>query len=160
MWVPHYMKPWKTKSPTPALNLVNICHPVASSLTGSVILHFQITTEIQKHNSMIFNDQQCIFNDFNARPPTSPFSSIFTTLIINAECNNNSMHVDHACILKLLKLETTSSQDTLVFWLLVVSSNYFTKFHDYSVVVFKFHDFSMHGTFFQWFPELVGTLQE
>ena len=36
-------------------------------------------------------------------------------------------------------------------------------FHDYSGF-FKFHDFSMHGTFlcgfpgFPWFPELVGTL--
>ena len=36
----------------------------------------------------------------------------FTTLRINAECSNNSMLVDHACILKLLKFETTSSQKT------------------------------------------------
>ena len=61
----------------------------------------------------------------------------------------------------MLKLETTSS------WLLVVSSNNFTKFHDFSMNIqgfFKFHDFSMHGIFysdfpgFLWFPELVGTL--
>ena len=40
------------------------------------------------------------------------------------------------------------------------NTNYFTKFHDFSVF-FKFHDFSMHGTFFcdfQGFPVLVGTL--
>ena len=63
------------------------------------------------------------------------------------------MLVDHACILKQLKLEATSSQILcvwqLVFWLLVVSSNYFTKFHDFTMIiqVIKLHDFSMHGTF-------------
>ena len=42
--------------------------------------------------------------------------------------------------------------------------NYFTKFHNFSIiiqVIFKFHDFSMHGTLFSdfpGFPELVGTL--
>ena len=50
---------------------------------------------------------------------------------------------------------------------LVVLSYYFTKFHDFSMIIqffFKFHDFSMHGTFFSdfpgfpWFPEFVGTL--
>ena len=49
----------------------------------------------------------------------------------------------------------------------MVSSNYFTKFHDFSMIIqlfFKFHDFSMHGAFFldfpglPYFPELVGTL--
>ena len=43
----------------------------------------------------------------------------------------------------------------LVSWLLVVSSNYFVKFHDFSMIIqgfFKFHDFSMHGTFFGNFP--------
>ena len=66
------------------------------------------------------------------------------------------MLVDHACILKELKLETTSSQKTscrthkpqvarklavrhtsvrqLVFWLLMLSSNY-TKFHDFSMII-------------------------
>ena len=37
----------------------------------------------------------------------------------------------------------------------MVSSNYFTKKHDFSVIIqafFKFHDFSMHGTFFSEFP--------
>ena len=55
----------------------------------------------------------------------------------------------------------------LVFWLLVVSLNYLTKFHDFSMIIqgfFKFHEISMHGTFFSdfpgfpLFPELVGTL--
>ena len=53
---------------------------------------------------------------------------------------------------------------TASFCLLVVSSNYFTKFHDLSIIIqvfFKFYDFSMHGTFFgdfPRFPELVQTL--
>ena len=92
-------------------------------------------------------------------------------------------HACRPCILKLLKLETTSSQKSscrahisvrqLVFWLqvyisvrqlvyglLVVSSDHFTKFHEYINIVYicldlyanylnkilfkpKFHDFSM-----------------
>ena len=44
----------------------------------------------------------------------------------------------------------------LVFWLLLVSQNYFTKFHDFSMIIkvffFKFHDFLMHGTFLGDFP--------
>ena len=37
----------------------------------------------------------------------------------------------------------------LVFWLLLVSSNYFTKFHDFPMIIhyFQFHNFSMHRTF-------------
>ena len=45
-----------------------------------------------------------------------------------------------------------TSVGRLVLWLLVVSSNYFTKFHDFSMIIqvfFKIHDFSMHGTFFK-----------
>ena len=84
------------------------------------------------------------------------------------------MLVDHACILRSLKLETISSQktscQTLKFCMSDTSfraTGGFIKlfhyiplfFHDYSVF-FKFHDFSMHGTFggdFQGFTELVGT---
>ena len=52
-----------------------------------------------------------------------------------------------ACILKWLKLETISRHKKkavrhtnlcvwqLVFWLLVVLSNYFTKFHDFSMII-------------------------
>ena len=59
------------------------------------------------------------------------------------------MLVDYACILKYLKLVNTSSQKTshqtkktlcvwqLVFWLLVVLSNYYTQFHDF------LHDYSV-----------------
>ena len=79
-----------------------------------------------------------------------------------------------------LKLETISSKKTscqtqkvlcvwqLVFWLLVVLSNYFTKFHNISMIIqfffFKFHDSSTHVTYigdfpgFLWFCELVGAL--
>ena len=72
----------------------------------------------------------------------------------------------YAC--RLIKLETTSSQKSscqthkfCVPGLLTVSSNYFTKIHDYSMVI---QAFSMHGMFchdfpgFPWFLELVGTL--
>ena len=127
--------------------------------------------------SMIFYDQ-CNFHDYLMQP-TSSFSSNFTTLSIKAECSNNSMIVDRPCI-HFEIIETWNHQllenwlsDTsvrqLVFWQLVVSSNYITKFHDFSMIIqvfFKFHDFSMHGTFFSgfpgfpWFPELVGTLHK
>ena len=98
---------------------------------------------------------------FNALPPTSPFSSIFTTLSINVECSNKSMFVDHACILKSLKLETTSSQKTCCQTHKCPTASFlatggFVKlfhkipwfFHDYSFF-FKFHDFSMHGMFLE-----------
>ena len=122
---------------------------------------YRVPTEIQKHNSMIFHDQQCNFHDYlmhGLQPP-------LLALSINGECSNNSMHVDHACILKLLKLETTSSQKTSC-WTLTTGGflNLFHKipsfFHDYSGFL-KFHDFSMHGIYFSdfpGFPELVGTL--
>ena len=49
------------------------------------------------------------------------------------------MLVDHVCILKQLKPDNISSQkiscQTHKFWLLVVSSNYFTKFHDFSRII-------------------------
>ena len=81
-----------------------------------------------------------------------------------------TVHVDHACILKWLNLKPPVARKLvrrLVFWPLVVSLNYLTKFHDFSMIIqvfFRFHEFSMHGTFFSdfpgfpWFPELVGTL--
>ena len=83
---------------------------------------------------------------------------------INEEFSNNSMLVDHACILKLLKLETTSSQKLavehtsvrqLVFWLLVVASNYFIKFHDFSMIIKIFSNsmiFPCMELFFSDFP--------
>ena len=48
-----------------------------------------------------------------------------------------------------VKLSTTEPLRS--HWLLVVSSNYLKKIHDFSIIIqvfFKFHDFSMHGTFF------------
>ena len=50
----------------------------------------------------------------------------------------------------------------LVLWLLVVSSNYFTKFHDFSMIiqVFQIPQFSHAWNFFfrdfPWFPELLA----
>ena len=55
---------------------------------------------------------------FNSCSPTYPFSGIFTTLSINAECSNSNylnmqcILVDHACMLNELKLETTSCLKT------------------------------------------------
>ena len=73
-----------------------------------------------------FHDISMINNVIsNARPPTSPFSSIFTMLSL-------------------------TSVQQLVFWLLVVSSIYFTKFLDFSMIIQFFSNsmiFSMHGTF-------------
>ena len=63
----------------------------------------RVHTEIQKHYSMIFSiifhDQQCNFHDYlmhRLKPP-------LLVLSINAECSNNSMLVEHACILKIIK---------------------------------------------------------
>ena len=70
------------------------------------------------------------------------------------------MLVDHACIMKLLKLKTTSSRKTscqthkcltasfLATGGFVILFHKIPSFlHDYSSF-FKFHDFSMHETFF------------
>ena len=71
------------------------------------------------------------------------------------------MLVDHACILKELKLETTSSQkasclthktlcQTTSFLATGGLTELLKKSHDFSMIVrvfFKFHDFSMDGTF-------------
>ena len=89
-------------------------------------------------------------------------------LSINAECSKNSMPVVHACILRYLKLETTSSQKTSCRTHKCQTASFlatggFVKlfhkipwfFHDYTGF-YKFHDFSMHGTFlviFQFFHE-------
>ena len=73
------------------------------------------------------------------------------------------MHVDHACILKQLKLETTSSQKTSCRTRKCLTASFlatcgfvelFHKIpfvHNYSVFL-KFHDFSVYGTFFSDFP--------
>ena len=76
------------------------------------------------------------------------------------------MHVDHACILKLLKLETTSSQKTSCRTRecrtasFLATGGFVRLFHEipwFSMniqIFFKFHDFFMHGTFlviFQFF---------
>ena len=85
-------------------------------------------------------------------------------------------HACRPCMHFELKLETTSSQKTSCRTLVCPTAcflatgglvKFFHKipwfFYDYSVF-FKFHDFSMHGTYFSvfpgfpWFPELVGTL--
>ena len=67
------------------------------------------------------------------------------------------MLVDHAFIFKYLKPPVArklavgpTSVWQLVFWLLGVSTNYFTKFHDFSKII-QFFSNSMHGTFVQWF---------
>ena len=84
------------------LKSVNIAkHLVTFKLT--YYAKIRVPTEIKKiqfHDfSMICHDQQCNFHDY-IMTPTSPFSSNFTSLSINVECSNNSMLVDHACILK------------------------------------------------------------
>ena len=70
--------------------------------------------------------------------PTSPFSGIFTTLSINLECSNSNVFkkIKHACrprmhfeIRPVFFLFVFFSVRQLVFWLQVVLSNYFTKFH-------------------------------
>ena len=52
------------------------------------------------------------------------------------------------------KLAVGHKCPTASFLATVVSSNYFTKSHDFSVIIqsFKFHDFSLQGTFFSDFP--------
>ena len=100
---------------------------------------FRVPTEIQKHNSMIlkiFHDQQCNFHDYLMHRLQPPLLAATTP----AECRS-CMHFE--------------MKRQLVFWLLVVLSHYFTKFLDFYMIIqvfFKFHDFSMHGTFFSDFP--------
>ena len=120
----------------------------------------RVPTEIQKHNSMIFHDQQYNFHDYLMHGlQTAHFSSIFTMRSNNAEFSNNSMLLNHACILKLLKLGTTSSQKTSCWTHKCPTASFlaiggFVKlfhkipwfFHDYPGFS-KFQDFSMHGTF-------------
>ena len=95
-------------------------------------------------------------------------------LSINVECSNNSILVDYACILKLLKFETTNSQKTSCQTCLTASflvTGGFRRIISQNSMIFpwlfrflKFHGFSMHGIYFSdfpgfpWFPELVGTL--
>ena len=116
--------------------------------------------------SMIYHDQQCNFHDYLMHSLQHP---LFTMLSINVECSNKSMLVDmmHAFWNnKNLKPPVARKLGVrqLVFWLLVVLSNYFTKFNDFSMIL-QFFSNSMHACNFYsdfpgfpWFQELVGTL--
>ena len=76
-------------------------------------------------------------------------------LSINAECSNSTMHAFwnnqnlKPPVARKLAVGHASVRQ-LVFWLLVVSSNYFTKFHDYSMNTMIFPCMELFLVIFWW----------